>query len=94
MAVDEAIARAVSAGESPPTLRFYGWAPPCVSLGRSQPLGSIDRERCSALGYDIVRRPTGGRAILHTDELTYSICAPVGHSLMGGMVLDAYLAHR
>jgi lipoate-protein ligase A len=91
MAVDEAISRAVAAGQAPPTLRFYAWAPPCVSLGRHQSLAALDRARCQELGYEIVRRPTGGRAILHTDELTYSVVAPPDHPLMAGMVLDSYL---
>ena len=91
MAVDEAIGRGVAEGVSPPTLRFYAWDPPCVSLGRHQPLADVDQTRCDALGYGIVRRPTGGRAILHTDELTYSIIAPPDHPVMAGKVLDAYL---
>jgi lipoate-protein ligase A len=91
MAVDEAIARASAEGLTPPTLRFYAWEPPCVSLGRHQPLAAVDVSRCAELGYDIVRRPTGGRAILHTDELTYSLAAAQGHPLMGGLVLDVYL---
>ncbi len=91
MAIDEAIGRAVAGRLAPPTLRFYAWTPPCVSLGRNQPLEGVDAARCAARGYDLVRRPTGGRAILHTDELTYSIAAPDDHPLMAGMVLDAYL---
>ncbi len=91
MAVDEAIARGVAAGTSPPTLRFYAWAPPCVSLGRNQPLAALDVERCRALGYEIVRRPTGGRAILHTDEFTYSVIASPDLPIMQGLVLDTYL---
>lgn len=91
MAVDEAIARAVAGGLVPPTLRFYAWEPPCVSLGRHQPLAAVDVTRCTQLGYDIVRRPTGGRAILHTDELTYSVIAAQSHPLMSGLVLDVYL---
>lgn len=91
MAVDEAISRAVAAGDAPPTLRFYAWAPPCVSLGRHQPLAAIDTARCRALGYDIVRRPTGGRAILHTDEFTYSAIATPDQPPMQGLVLDSYL---
>jgi lipoate-protein ligase A len=75
MAVDEAVAAAVAAGEQPPTLRFYGWEPPAVSLGYHQQLDEgIDRAAVAERGYDIVRRPTGGRAILHADELTYSFC--------------------
>ncbi len=91
MAIDEAIARGVAEGSSPPTLRFYAWAPPCVSLGRHQALSSLDIARCRALGYEVVRRPTGGRAILHTDELTYSVVAAPDHPLLTGMVLESYL---
>ncbi len=92
MAVDEAIAQAVAARRSSPTFRLYAWKPACVSLGRNQAYSSIDDARCAKLGYDIVRRPTGGRAILHTDELTYSLIAPDDHPLMQGMILDVYLA--
>lgn len=91
MAVDEAISRAVAEGLVPPTLRFYAWAPPCVSLGRNQPISGIDLARVAARGYQVVRRPTGGRAILHTDELTYSLVAAPDHPLMAGYVLDSYL---
>jgi lipoyl(octanoyl) transferase len=91
MAVDEAITQAIAAGLVLPTLRFYAWEPPCVSLGRNQPAAGVDRARCAERGYDIVRRPTGGRAILHTDELTYSIVASPSHPLMQGYVLDSYL---
>jgi lipoyl(octanoyl) transferase len=91
MAVDEAIATHAGRGDGPPTLRFYQWQPACVSLGRHQPLADIDLDRCAALGYDIVRRPTGGRAILHTDELTYSVAGPQGNPILAGAVLDSYL---
>ena len=91
MAVDEAISLAIGEGLVPPTLRFYAWAPPCVSLGRNQRLADVDLARTAALGYQVVRRPTGGRAILHTDELTYSVCASPEHPLMHGYVLDSYL---
>ena len=91
MAMDEAIAQGVAEGVSPPTLRFYAWEPPCVSLGRNQSVAGIDLAACTQRGYDLVRRPTGGRAILHTDELTYSIVASPDHPLMAGLVLDAYL---
>ncbi len=91
MAVDEAIATHAGRGDAPPTLRFYQWQPACVSLGRHQPLADIDLARCAALGYDVVRRPTGGRAILHTDELTYSVAGPQGDPILAGAVLDSYL---
>ena len=92
MAVDEAIAIMSARGESPPTLRFYQWRPPAISLGRHQPLAEIDQARARALGYDLVRRPTGGRAILHIDELTYSIAGPKEEPRLAGAVLDSY--HR
>ena len=91
MAIDEAITMAITEGQVPPTLRFYAWAPPCVSMGRNQKYAEVDAARCAARGYDIVRRPTGGRAILHTDELTYSVIASPEHPLMAGLVLDSYL---
>jgi lipoate-protein ligase A len=91
MAVDQAIAMACAAGESPPTLRFYRWSPPAISLGRHQPLADIDQAAAAERGYDIVRRSTGGRAILHTDELTYSIAAPSNEPRVKGGVMDAYL---
>ena len=91
MAVDEAIAAHAGRGDVPSTLRFYQWQPACVSLGRHQPLADIDLDRCAALGYDVVRRPTGGRAILHTDELTYSVAGPQYDPALAGAVLDSYL---
>lgn len=91
MAIDEAMAEACAAGESPPTLRFYRWDPPTVSLGRHQAIGEIDRQAVQIRGYDVVRRSTGGRAILHTDELTYSVVAPVAEERVQGGVMDAYL---
>jgi lipoate-protein ligase A len=91
MAVDQAIAEACAAGDSPPTVRFYRWRPPAVSLGRLQPISDLDERRVTELGYEIVRRPTGGRAILHTDEFTYSVAAAMHHPLMRGGVMDAYL---
>ncbi len=91
MAVDEAITQGIAAGLVAPTLRFYAWSPPCVSMGRNQAASGIDLGRCAARGYDVVRRPTGGRAILHTDEMTYSIVASPDNRLMQGYVLDSYL---
>lgn len=90
MAVDEAVAILAAAGRSPTTLRFYSWQPPTVSLGRHQPLADIDRERLQRAGYGLVRRPTGGRAILHVDELTYSVAGPAHDESLSGPVLDTY----
>lgn len=66
----------VDAGRAAPMLRVYNWTPWCISLGRFQNKEEIDSTRADAAGYDIVRRPTGGRAILHADELTYCIVMP------------------
>jgi lipoyl(octanoyl) transferase len=92
MAVDEALLDGVAAGSAPPTLRFYQWAPPCLSLGYFQPFEVVDVAGCLSLGVEVVRRPTGGRAILHDRELTYSVALPL--RLLGddGAVLPSY--HR
>ncbi|HEY7021906.1 MAG TPA: lipoate--protein ligase family protein [Ktedonobacterales bacterium] len=90
MALDEAIMEAVAAGDSPPTLRFYQWAPPCLSLGKRQPLDGVDLAACSADGVDVVRRATGGWAILHTDELTYSVALRPDDPRVSGAILDTY----
>src|SRR3989337_3700348 len=77
MAVDEAIAETSEKGISPPTLRFYGWKSPTLSIGYSQRLNNkIDTEYCRKNKIDIVLRPTGGRAVLHDKEVTYSIASP------------------
>ena len=72
MAVDEAILESTSRSLVPPTLRLYAWSPACLSLGYAQSIDDADIEMLNLFGWDIVRRPTGGRAILHTDELTYT----------------------
>lgn len=91
MAVDEAISDAVARGDRPPTLRLYGWEPPAVSLGYHQELDEgIDREAVRERGYDIVRRPTGGRAILHAIELTYSFCIRQDEIAGGQSVMESY----
>lgn len=75
MAVDEALVEAVDRGESPPVLRLYRWEPACLSLGFAQPFGVADAGFCVANGVDLVRRPTGGRAVLHHLEQTYCVLA-------------------
>lgn len=90
MAVDEAILTSVREGATPPTLRLYGWSPPCLSLGRNQPLADVDLGACRAAGVDVVRRPTGGRGILHIDELTYCVTLPQADPLADGGVLESY----
>lgn len=90
MAVDEAILEATLGGNVPPTLRLYAWRPPCLSLGYAQPVADIDKEKLAALGWDLVRRPTGGRAILHTDELTYAVIGPQREPRLQGSILESY----
>ncbi len=90
MAVDEAILEAVGRGEVLATLRLYAWQPPCLSLGYAQPASDVDQQRLAALGWHLVRRPTGGRAILHTDELTYAVITPPDEPRLSGGVLESY----
>jgi lipoyl(octanoyl) transferase len=79
MAIDEAVWRGRQVDLSPPTIRFFAWAPPTVSLGYGQPLDRhVSVDACRALGVGLVRRPTGGSAIYHDGperELTYSVIA-------------------
>jgi lipoate-protein ligase A len=78
MAVDEAIAGAVGAGLVPATLRLYAWKAPTVSLGYLQKTpGGVDLAACREQGIAVVRRVTGGRAVLHAAELTYSVAVPL-----------------
>jgi len=90
MAIDEAILNALAEGRSLPTLRFFAWEPPCLSIGYNQAADEVDITRCQQAGVDLIRRPTGGRAILHTDELTYSIVAPQGEPRVAGGVVESY----
>ncbi|WP_407307494.1 biotin/lipoate A/B protein ligase family protein [Desulfosporosinus sp. SB140] len=93
MAVDEALLKTMAQAADPqPVLRFYGWEPAALSLGYAQ---SYDKEvnegACKAEGIDIVRRPTGGRAVLHQYELTYSVIAPEQDPNVSGSVTESYL---
>jgi lipoate-protein ligase A len=94
MAIDEALWRGRQAGTAPPTLRFYGWAPPTVSLGYGQPLDhEVDHAVRRALGVGLVRRPTGGSAIYHDGparELTYSVAATNDDLAIGVDLLASY----
>ena len=87
MAIDHALFEAVQDG-APAVLRFYGWQPACLSLGRNQP-ARVSIEELKRRGLDLVRRPTGGLAVLHDRELTYSVCARVDQL---GSPREAYAA--
>lgn len=66
------------AADGLPRLRLYTWKPWCLSLGHTQRVEEVDADAVARLGYDIVRRPTGGRAVLHAEELTYAVAMPTG----------------
>lgn len=93
MAIDEAILRSMAQIADPqPVLRFYGWNPAALSLGYAQSYHKeVDETACKAEGIDIVRRPTGGRAVLHQYELTYSVIAPESDPHVSGTIVESYL---
>jgi lipoyl(octanoyl) transferase len=92
MAVDEALLEGFAAGSTPATVRFYTWSPPALSLGYAQSIGGeIDLRHCTSLGIDVVRRPTGGRAVLHDHEVTYSVVISAEDPRVSSGVLAAYL---
>jgi lipoyltransferase/lipoate-protein ligase len=91
MAVDRAILVSNSEGKVPPTVRFYGWAPPAISIGYFQSLtGEIDLDVCKKLGVDYVRRITGGGAVFHDKELTYSIVISESHPVIPKNIMNSY----
>lgn len=92
MAVDEAIARCVGSGRRPPTLRLYGWSPSAVSIGYFQEvLEEVDLDFCKSKGVEVVRRLTGGGAVIHTaGELTYSLIAEEGDPAVPKDIQESY----
>ena len=90
MALDEAIAAEVRKGSAPPTLRMYGWDRASLTLGCFQKKSDINIKYCKFHDIPIVRRPTGGRAILHGDELTYSFSANTDRGPFSHGLLDSY----
>lgn len=73
-----------------PVFRLYGWSPACVSLGRNQKEDFLNYEFLKQKGIDIVRRLTGGRALLHDKELTYCYICPVEFHPLGRKVTESY----
>jgi len=90
MALDEAFLFSTSQFLSPPTLRLYSWHPPAISIGYAQKINDVDPSALAKNQWGLVRRPTGGKAILHIDELTYSITAPLNDPIMAGSLLESY----
>jgi lipoyl(octanoyl) transferase len=80
---------ACARGEIPGAVRLYGFRPACLSLGRMQPLDDVDLEACARDGIDVVRRPSGGRAVLHDQEVTYSVVCRSADPTFGGRVLES-----
>ncbi|MDD2850812.1 MAG: biotin/lipoate A/B protein ligase family protein [Desulfuromonadaceae bacterium] len=89
MGIDMALLELHARGVSPPTLRFYQWNPPAISLGYFQRRHSIDLAACSEMGLDVVTRPTGGHAVLHENDLTYSVIAGAAEGIPVKLA-DAY----
>ena len=79
MQFDIALAKSLSVNEA--VLRLYRWKPYCISLGANQNIDDINEKKAIADGFDVVKRPTGGRAILHAEELTYSVAYPASGDL-------------
>lgn len=91
MAIDEAVLQHIARGDSLPSLRFYGWTPPAISIGYFQSLEEeVDVDACAKLGVNYVRRITGGGAVLHEDEITYSIHIPESAGLVPSGILESY----
>lgn len=88
MAIDEELLRRAQSGEG--FFRLYRWSPPCLSFGRHEPAAArYDRAAIERLGIDVVRRPTGGRAVWHDAEVTYAVAAPV---TLFGSLRETYIA--
>jgi len=91
MLTDHAILLACNEGKSPATLRLYGWKRPTLSIGYSQDMSKhIDLDSCQKNKIPVVRRFTGGRALLHQYELTYSVIAPIPHNLFPGSLKGSF----
>ena len=93
LALDDAIFAAVRARRSPPTLRLYAWEAPTLSIGYAQDRDrAVDPAACRELGVAVLRRVTGGRAVLHDREATYSVAVPAGVPPFGTSLDEAYRA--
>ena len=88
MGADSALLQSRADGAGGPILRLYWWSRPTLSLGRFQDVAEVDLQACREAGVDVVRRPTGGRAVLHDDEVTYSVVASTRHGLPRGVAVS------
>ncbi len=91
MSVDSALLEsAINENKQEPIFRLYGWSPACVSLGRNQNDDFLDKEFLKENNVDVVRRLTGGRALLHDNEITYSFVCPISYLKNGGHIVSSY----
>jgi lipoate-protein ligase A len=91
MAIDKAVMIANSEKKVPPTIRFYTWKPPAISIGYFQSLNDeVDLDLCKKLGVNYVRRITGGGAVFHEKELTYSIVISESYKEIPKNIIDSY----
>lgn len=90
MAMDESMALAAEQDDFQPTLRFFCWRPYTISLGFHQRQEDINIDKCRQAGIGLVRRPTGGRAILHAEEITYSVVLPANSRFYSEQILPSY----
>lgn len=90
MAVDEAMLILASEGACPPTLRFFSWEVTSLSIGSFQDINELDMDRIKSCRIPLVRRPTGGRAVLHGSELTYSVTCPIPSSYFPSDLMGSY----
>jgi lipoate-protein ligase A len=93
MARDEAVMEAVAAGNAPPTLRLYGWLGDWLSIGLAQRIADVDRQAATAAGVQLVRRSSGGTAVLHRDQIGWSVSLPAGHRLAPADIVESYRRH-
>ena len=88
---NELLEDAIARKSKEPVFRLYGWAPACISLGKNQSDSFIDKQFLKDTGIDLVKRHTGGRALLHDDEITYSYICPVEYLNQGENVVKSYM---
>jgi len=91
MAIDYAILKAVGSGEQPPTLRFYKWANPTITIGHFQSVESeVHLDAAQKRGIDVIRRITGGGTVFHHLEITYSFVIPINHKKIPRDILQTF----
>lgn len=91
MAIDQTIADNISSGGFVPTIRFFSWNPFCLSLGKHQSINDVNLESCKKLNVDVIKRPTGGKAVFHATEFTYSVIIPAASKLFRKTIHETYL---